>query len=75
MSITKFISIKCDVEGCSNQTPLLDFDPSNRPVDEAHDEEIRVTTNYSYLDIPFGLKGYAYICEPCVKKMLGESAG
>ena len=71
MSIAKFMVIKCDAEGCTNQTPMLDYDPVDG-LEGAEEETIRTEHGYSFLDVPFSGSPSLYICQECWSKLAGE---
>jgi len=72
MSLTKFISISCDVRNCEAKTPLIDLSPD---ADSSEEENIRADHGYAYLDIPQASEPNIYVCGACWKQLIGFSEG
>lgn len=72
MSLTKFITIRCDVRDCQTKTPLIDLSPY---ADASEEENIRADQGFASLDIPNASEPNIYICGPCWKQLVGYSKG
>ena len=52
MGINRYVTLKCDNEGCDYASPLMEFVVK---YSESEEEEIRASAGFSYIDTPFSI--------------------